>query len=31
MTTDNTEKKLEIWTDGASTGNPGIGGWGASS
>lgn len=29
MTTDNTEKKLEIWTDGASKGNPGIGGWGA--
>ena len=29
MTTDNTEKKLEIWTDGASKGNPGTGGWGA--
>ena len=28
-TTDNTERKLEIWTDGASKGNPGIGGWGA--
>ena len=29
MTTDNTEKKLEIWTDGACKFNPGPGGWGA--
>lgn len=29
MATDTQEQILEIWTDGASKGNPGIGGWGA--
>ena len=27
--TQQTEKTLEIWTDGACKCNPGIGGWGA--
>ena len=26
---DSSPKVLEIWTDGACKGNPGVGGWGA--
>ncbi len=29
MTTTSTQTTLDIWTDGACKGNPGIGGWGA--